>query len=88
MSQGEAQRPMASTAHATQLSTAGACLHVSEMCWAAVQVRHWGTAFPLTISSNLRLLRYKEINLDQLQALKVETARYTELSGLADMNVV
>lgn len=68
--QTEAQSPMASTAHATQFSTAGACLHVSETCWAPMQVRHWGTAFPLPISSNLRLLRYNEINLDQLQAFE------------------
>lgn len=40
MSQREAQRPMASTAHATQSSMTGACVHVSETCWAAVQVRH------------------------------------------------
>lgn len=63
------------------------CLHVSEMCRAQkrARVRHWGTVFPLTIK---RLLRYNEINLDQLQALNVETDRYTELSDLADTNVI
>lgn len=34
--------------HQPLFSMAGACLHVSEMCWA---IAHWGSAFPLTISS-------------------------------------
>lgn len=33
-------------------------------------------------------MRYNEINLDQLQSLNVEIARYTDLSDLADRNVV
>ena len=68
--QTEAQSPTPSTAHATQFSAAGACLPVSETRWAPVQVRHWGTAFPLTVSSDLRLPRYDEINVDQLQVFE------------------